>query len=38
MCIKLNIFNLIIIIINREIFLINVYNVVFLNFKHIFYI
>ena len=38
MCIKLNILNLIIIIINREKILINVYNVIFLNLKYIFYI
>ena len=38
MCIKLNIFNLIINIINREKVLINVYNAIFLNSEHIFYI
>ena len=38
MCIKLNILNLIIIIINREKILINVYNVILLNLKYIFYI
>ena len=38
MCIKLNISNLIINIINREKTLINVYNVIFLNFKYMLYV
>ena len=38
MCIKLNISNLIIIIINREKTLINIYNVIFSDFKHMLYI
>ena len=38
MCIELNILNLIINIINREKTLINVYNVIFLNFEHMLYI
>ena len=38
MYIKLNIFNLIINIIDREKTLINVYNAIFLNFKYMLYI
>ena len=35
MCIKLNIYNLIINIVNHEKILINVYNVILLKFEHI---
>ena len=38
MCIKLNIFNLIVNIIDREKILINAHNAIFSNFKYIFYI
>ena len=38
MCIELNISDSIIIIINREKILINVYNAIFSNFKHMLYI